>query len=199
MTPTSPALAIFLKAPRPGMVKTRLAASIGVERALALYRRMATATLEAARAAALDVTIWYAPADAGEEMRAWLGDGWTYRAQPAGDLGARLAHAARSAEPGPWMAIGVDCPGLTSGILREAADIAAHGRIALGPTQDGGYYLIGGPTPLPDLFSDIPWSTSGVLTRTRARLEQAGAPWRELPLLRDVDTEADARAAGLLT
>jgi uncharacterized protein len=199
VTPAAPALAVFLKAPRLGTVKTRLAATIGDGPALELYRRMVTATLETARAAALEVTIWYAPADAGDEMRAWLGDEWSYRPQPPGDLGVRLALAARSVEPGLWLAVGADCPGLTSGILREAAGIVAHGRITLGPTQDGGYYLIGGPTPLPDLFSDIPWSTSDVLRRTRARLEQAGATWCELPLLRDVDTEADARAAGLLT
>jgi glycosyltransferase A (GT-A) superfamily protein (DUF2064 family) len=71
--------------------------------------------------------------------------------------------------------------------------------MVIGPSEDGGYYLIGGPTPLPDLFSGMAWSTHRVLEETRARLEHAGIPWQELPVLRDVDTAEDARAEGLLT
>jgi glycosyltransferase A (GT-A) superfamily protein (DUF2064 family) len=71
--------------------------------------------------------------------------------------------------------------------------------IVLGPALDGGYYLIGGTAPLPDLFSQIPWGTDRVLDETRRRLDSLRLRWTELPALRDVDTAADARAAGLLT
>ncbi len=71
--------------------------------------------------------------------------------------------------------------------------------MVLGPAEDGGYYLVGGPTPLPPIFEGMPWSTSRLLEETRARLARAGAAWRELPTLRDVDTADDARAEGLLT
>jgi glycosyltransferase A (GT-A) superfamily protein (DUF2064 family) len=99
-----------------------------------------------------------------------------------------------------WLAIGGDCPRLDAELLRVAAAIVARDEIALGPTTDGGYYLIGGRTPLPaPLFDGIAWSTSGVLEETRARLARAGLTWRELPTLRDVDTAEDARAEGLLT
>lgn len=196
----TPALAIFLKAPRLGMVKTRLAAEIGDRHALRLYRVMANRTLEAAQDAGLDPTIWFTPPDAAQEMRFWLGERWDLRPQASGDLGARLAAAERSVARGRgWLAIGADCPRLDATLLREAGAIVARNEMVLGPSEDGGYYLIGGPTPLPRIFTAMPWSTREVLAETRARLARAGVAWRELPRLRDVDTAADARAEGLLT
>jgi rSAM/selenodomain-associated transferase 1 len=198
--PLTPLVAVFLKAPRLGTVKTRLAAEVGERRALRLYRVMAARTLGAVREAGLESTIWFAPADAVTEMRFWLGEEWELRPQAFGDLGARLAAAGQAVAPGRgWMAIGADCPRLSADLLRRAAGIIAGGSIVLGPTIDGGYYLIGGPTPLPDVFTAIPWSTSEVLSETRARLARVGAVCDELPTLRDVDTAADARAEGLLT
>lgn len=196
----TPALAILLKAPRPGTVKTRLAAQIGDRQALRLYRVMVLNTLAAACDAGFDTTLWFTPTDAGAEMRLWLGDRWDLRPQASGDLGARLAAAEQAVLRGrPWLAIGVDCPRLDGGLLREAGAIAARGEVVLGPSEDGGYYLIGGRTPLPDLFGAMPWSTSHVLAETRVRLACAGVTWSELATLRDVDTAADARAEGLLT
>lgn len=196
----TPLVAVFLRAPRLGTVKTRIAADVGPRRALDLYQLMAARTLDAVRESGLDATVWFTPVDALAEMRIWLGDGWELRPQASGDLGARLATAARAVVPGRgWMAIGADCPRLDAALLREAAGLIARGVITLGPTVDGGYYLIGGPTPLPDLFSVIPWSSDRVLTETRARIARAGVRAHELPELRDVDTAADARAEGLLT
>jgi glycosyltransferase A (GT-A) superfamily protein (DUF2064 family) len=145
--------------------------------------------------------IWFAPADAGAEMRRWLGEQWDLRPQASGDLGARLSAAAQAVPPGRgWLAIGGDCPRLDAELLRVAAAVVARDEIAVGPSADGGYYLIGGRTPLPPaLFVDVPWSTGDVLAETRARLTRAGVAWRELPTLRDVDTVEDAQAEGLLT
>lgn len=197
---TAPALAVFLKAPRIGTVKTRLASTVGDRHALRLYRAMAARTLAAARASGMETTIWFAPADAAGEMRRWLGGSWELRPQCSGDLGARLRHAALVVDHGrAWMAIGADCPRLTTDVLHDAASVLARGEVAIGPTVDGGYYLIGGTTPLPDLFTAMPWSTSGVLHETRERLRRAGLAWHELAELRDVDTADDARAEGLLT
>ena len=196
----TPALAVFLKAPRLGTVKTRLAAEIGARQALRLYRVMASRTLAAARQAGLEVTVWFTPADAVTEMRLWLGDRWDLRPQSSGDLGARLGAAAHAVTPGRgWLVVGADCPRLDALLLVEAAAIVERGQIVVGPSQDGGYYLLGGPTPLPDLFTGMPWSTSRVLDETRGRLHRAGVEWRELATLRDVDTAEDARAEGLLT
>jgi rSAM/selenodomain-associated transferase 1 len=196
----TPALGIFLKAPRLGTVKTRLAAEIGTRQALRLYRVLVHRTLAEVRVAGLEATVWFTPADAATEMRRWLGEGWDLRPQASGDLGTRLAAAAHAVPPGRgWLAIGADCPRLDAALLREAAAVVARDEIVLGPSLDGGYYLVGGPMPLPDLFSAMPWSTGRVLRETRARLVHAKAPWHELVTLRDVDTAEDARAEGLLT
>jgi uncharacterized protein len=196
----TPVVAILLKAPRLGTVKTRLAAEVGDRHALRLYRVMVARTLAAAREAGLVPAIWFTPADAAAEMRHWLGEATIMRPQASGDLGARLAVAAQAVEPGRgWLAIGADCPRLDAALLAEAAAEIAGQDVVLGPTVDGGYYLIGGRAPLPDLFTGMPWSTSALLDATRARLADAGVSWCELRTLRDVDTADDARAEGLLT
>jgi rSAM/selenodomain-associated transferase 1 len=196
----TPALAVFLHAPRLGTVKSRLAAEVGERQALRLYRIMAARTLAAARGAGLDVTVWFAPADAGPEMRYWLGESCELRPQASGNRGARLAAAARGADPRrAWLAIVDDCPSVTAGLVREAAEIAQRGQFVIGPTTDGGYYLLGGMPPIPDLFTAMPWGTSRLLPETRARLAHVGATWRELMALRVVDTMEHARAERLLT
>ncbi len=195
----TPAVALFLKAPRAGTVKTRLAAEIGDAAALELYRRMAGLALAAVRETGFDATVWYAPADARDEMVGWLGAECRYEPQVDGDLGARLAGSAGRATPGSvWIAIGGDCPRLVAAHLSAAAESLEHSEVVLGPTDDGGYYLIGGRVPLPGLFTGMPWSTAAVLDQTRARLIALGLRWHELPALRDVDTAPDARAEGLL-
>ena len=196
----TPALAVFLHAPRLGTVKPRLAAEIGERHALRLYRIMAARTLAAAREAALQVTVWFAPGDAGQEMRHWLGQQCDLRPQASGDRGARLGAAARAAEPHrPWLAIVGDCPSLHASILREAGAIAGRGEFVIGPTMDDGYYLIGGTPPVPDVFTAMPWGTSRLLAETRARLVHVGLTWHELARLRAVDTIEHARAEQLLT
>lgn len=195
----TPPLAVFLEAPRLGMVKTRLAEMIGDRHALRLYRVMAARALTAVRAAGLEAIIWFAPTDARSEMEFWLGDSWELRPQAAGDLGARLTAAARVVPRGhPWMAIGADFPSLSGKILREACTELERAGLVIGPSQGGAYYLIGGRTPLPDVFTGMPWGTNRVLAETRARLTRISAVWHELPALAEVETADDARAEGLL-
>jgi len=156
--------------------------------------------MAAVRATGHSATVWYAPADAGPEMIRWLGQDADLRLQASGDLGARLAAAARSAAEGDlWILVAGDCPGLTASDLDHMVALLDQWPVVLGPAPDGGYYLLGGRVPLPDLFSDMPWGTNRVLDETRRRLQSLGLEWTELPLLRTVHTAADARAAGLLT
>jgi uncharacterized protein len=196
----TPAVAVFLHAPRIGTVKSRLAADIGERHALRLYRLMAARTLTAVREAGLDIVVWFAPSDAGPEMKYWLGEDTEVRAQASGDRGSRLAAAARAADPRrPWLAVVGDCPSLDAAMLREAGAIAGRGEFVIGPTTEGEYYLIGGMPPVPDIFTAMPWGTNRLLEETRARLSHVGASWRELAALRVVDTLEDARAERLLT
>jgi rSAM/selenodomain-associated transferase 1 len=196
----TPPVAILLKAPRLGTVKTKLAAQIGERQALRLYRVMAARVLAAIRAAGLDAIVWFTPPDALVEMQFWLGDSWELRPQIAGDAGARLTAAARVVPRGhPWIAVCANCPALTAAVLRQACAGLERAGVVIGPSYNGGYYLVGGRTPLPDIFTAMPWGSNRILAETRARLARISATWHELPLLRDVSTVEDARAEGLLT
>ena len=180
-------------------MKPRLAEEIGDRHALRLYRVMAARTLTAVKAAGLQALIWFAPSDARAEMEYWLGTSWELRPQVAGDQGSRLMAAAGAVPRGePWMAIGADCPALTSAILRDACAGVERAGLVIGPSHGGAYYLIGGRTPLPDVFTAMPWKSNRVLTETRSRLTRVSAAWHELPTLREVETAEDARAEGLL-
>ena len=192
--------AVFLAPPRSGEVKVRLAADIGDQHAIRLYRVMAARAIAAITDAGYKPTIWYSPADAGPEMIRWLGAESDLRLQASGDFGVRLAASARGAGPGDrWLAIAADCPGLEAVHLKEAADRLENWPVVLGPAMNGGYYLLGGVAPLPDLFSGISWGSDQVLDETRRRLASLGVAWSELPALRIVESAADARATGLLT
>lgn len=196
----TPHVALMLKAPRAGRVKTRLALAVGDAVALRLYRHMAEHALEVCRAAGWTRTVWFDPPDAEQEMRAWLGN-VPLAPQPEGNLGRRMAHAAAAAEAEAVEAVvflGGDCPGLGAPHLEQAAAALREAPLVLGPSPDGGYYLLGIRLPAPDVFTGMPWSTDGVLEATRARLRSLGLMWRELPPLRDVDTLDDAIAEGLV-
>jgi len=185
---TGPALAVFLKAPRIGTVKTRLAAAVGDRQALRLYRVMAVRTLAAARASGLETTIWFAPADAAGEMYRWLGDSWQLRSQCSGDLGARLSHAAGAVEHGrAWMAIGADCPRLTAERLRGAASVLRNVQFVIIPATDGGYVLIGLAGPHAFAFDEIEWSTPRVFEQTRRNIVACGMSLQSFAPLEDVD------------
>ncbi len=197
--PREPEFAILLKAPRAGSVKTRLARELGDTAAVDLYRLMVDSTLAAVRGTGWRTTIWYSPIDADREFENWLGREFRFRPQPAGDLGARMAAVGGGlAEGTPVIILGGDCPGITTDLLLKAGTLLASTDVVLGPSLDGGYYLLGARTPLPELFGGIEWSTPTVAAATRDRLLALGQEWIELDVLRDVDTVADARATGLL-
>jgi glycosyltransferase A (GT-A) superfamily protein (DUF2064 family) len=194
-----PEVAVFLDAPRLG-VKPRLAAEVGERHALRLYRILAARTLETVEQAGLESTVWFAPPAAAATMRFWLGERRRLVPQASGDMAARLATSVRAVPPGRgWLLVAPDCPGLDVALLEQAAAHVARGDPVLGPTPDGSYYLLGGPAPLPDLFSAMPWGSDRLLGETRARLARAARVWHELTTLRRVETAADARAEGLLT
>ncbi len=190
---------LFARAPRAGGVKSRLAADVGETAALAAYRALGKRVVEQV-APVSSLTIWYDPPDALAEMRAWLGE-YRFRAQPEGDLGARIAfgfqeHFARRPDR-PVLAVGADAPGVDCDTILAAGHALADRDVVLGPARDGGYYLIGLSRPYPELFEGIPWGTSQVFELTRCRCLALGTPPVLLPELRDVDRLDDLTALGL--
>jgi hypothetical protein len=185
---------VFVRAPEPGRVKTRLAATLGAEGALRVYRRLAEQTVREARALGGELRIHFTPADREAQVRAWLGEGALYLPQADGDLGARMEAAfaaAFDAGARRVVIIGSDLPDLSAALLRRAFDALDEHPAVLGPAHDGGYYLLGLGAPLPAVFRDMPWSTDAVLPLTLARLRAAGIEPALLPPLRDVDEVHD--------
>ncbi len=189
-----PTLLVFAKAPRPGEVKTRLARSLGAGRAAALYRRMGRQVVDQVAGAPATVTLCFAPDDAEGEVREWLGPGPArYWPQGTGDLGARMSRMfARAFETcGRAIVIGTDAPAVDAGTIRRALHALDSADLVLGPSRDGGYYLLGLRQPRPELFTDVRWSTGSVLSRTLERAGAAGLAVTFLEVESDIDTAAD--------
>lgn len=192
------AVALLAKAPRPGAVKTRLARDIGDLAAADVYRRIGRQVVEAV-GSDFAVTIWYDPPDAEGEMRAWLGE-HEYLVQRGADLGERMRVACDghfSRGDAPVIVIGADCPAVTAGTIREAERLLASVDVAIGPSVDGGYYLLGLNRREPEIFTGIPWGTGRVLGITEAYCRERELAVGLLPAQRDVDTVADLAALGM--
>jgi rSAM/selenodomain-associated transferase 1 len=194
-------LIIFVKAPRPGEVKTRLAEAIGPDAACAAYRQLAE-TLFLRLSSLENVELRFAPDDAGKEVAGWLRDGWQKMPQGSGDLGARLNRAFSEAFQRGCkrvVIIGSDCGDVEAADIRAAwASLRDHDLI-IGPASDGGYWLIGLRREQPLLFENIAWSSREVLGQTLARAQSASLRTRLLRELADVDTEEEWRAFLLKT
>jgi rSAM/selenodomain-associated transferase 1 len=189
-------LIVFVKAPRPGAVKTRLAKAIGAPAAAAAYRQL-VATLLNQLAGLGGVEVCFSPDDAAGEVRHWLKEGWSSSPQGDGDLGKRMESAFRRAfQTGAKRVavIGSDCPVVRAEDIREAWGGLQTHDVVLGPAADGGYWLIGLRQSQPNLFSDIRWSTENVFAETLRRVQHAGLSVQLLRELADVDTDREWRA-----
>jgi rSAM/selenodomain-associated transferase 1 len=191
------AVLVFVRAPCPGRVKTRLAAAIGDGPALRVYRRLAEHTLAVVRALAaegVEVRVHHAPADAGDEVRAWLGDGPRYLPQADGDLGARMKDAfIRAFAEGVErvVIVGSDLPEVSTSLLRRAFELLDAHPAVIGPARDGGYYLLGLRGMVAGIFEGMEWSTPDVFRSTLERFGAAGVQPAALEVLADVDTVDD--------
>jgi uncharacterized protein len=186
-------LIIFVKAPRLGTVKTRLARSLGESAALSAYCELVETLflhLEDVR----EVELRFAPDDSQSEIQRWLKPGWQATPQGSGDLGDRLIAAfsdAFAAGATRVVVIGSDCPAVTPADIRAAWTALQMTDVVLGPALDGGYWLIGLRQPQPVLFEKMPWSTNAVLNETVERARAARLSVHLLRRLSDVDTERD--------
>jgi rSAM/selenodomain-associated transferase 1 len=184
-----PRIIIFVKAPRPGFVKTRLAAAIGNEAACNAYRQLAE-TVVAHLAPLPHAELRFTPDDADSEIAPWLSDGWTAHPQGEGDLGERM-HRAFTEANGTAIIIGSDCPEVNPNDLRAATEALQSHDAVIGPATDGGYWLIGLNAPCPSLFTAMEWSAETVLQTTLQKINEAGLTVELLREMADVDTGED--------
>jgi uncharacterized protein len=184
-------LIIFVKAPRPGQVKTRLA--LGPEAESVAYQRLVMVVLgELAHFGNVDLR--FAPDDAAREIQPWLRPGWRASPQGEGDLGRRLNKAFADAFAGGAkrvVIVGSDCPYLCAEDIRTAGAQLGDCDLVLGPAEDGGYWLIGLREMQPKLFEGITWSSSHVFNETMSRAKKLGLKTFLMRTLADVDTRED--------
>lgn len=190
------AVILFLKYPEPGRVKTRLVATVGAEAAATAYRQLVRHVCAQLPPRAA-VHVFFDPPEEETRVGEWLGPllgrPFSLTAQAAGDLGERLQAAfdevfARGASSA--IVAGTDCVEMTQQSFAAAEAVLTGADVALGPTHDGGYYLLALKRPQPALFQAIEWSSPRTLEQTLARAAAAGLTVKLLETCHDVDDEA---------
>ena len=177
-------VALLARTPVLGQVKRRLAKDIGRTRALECYRLLLQNALEATLP--FTTTIWY---EGSTEIWGEIAPGHRLKKQPPGDLGHKMLTALNE---GAKLVIGADVPLMSVDYIYRALDyIATQQDVVVGPTEDGGYCLIGMNEPREYLFENIAWGTDHVLEQTLTRAAELDLQVFLLPTLWDVDTSAD--------
>lgn len=190
-------LLIFIKNPEPGKVKTRLAAAIGNQKAYQIYLKLLRHTLKTSLEVNVDKQVWYSSfIDLNDFIP---GQDFTKRLQQGRNLGERMLNAFIKGFDDGYkniVIIGSDCPDIAPAILEQAFDKLDHHDMVIGPSADGGYYLLGMKEMHGELFSDIDWSTEHVLDQTLERANNLSLSTFRLPELNDIDTIEDLRKSG---
>ncbi len=192
-------LVMFVRFPGQGQVKSRLAKDLGEEVATNLYRCFVEDLSERLSGKCYGLFIAFHAEDKEREMREMLGHELSYFPQTGEDLGERMKLAflrCFSERARSVVLIGSDIPDLPVRIVDEAFRALDEFGAVIGPSFDGGYYLIGfrQDTLNEDVFAGLPWGGDSVFQETMNILRMAGAPVYVLPAWRDIDTVADIGA-----
>ena len=189
-----PQLVIMVKEPRPGRVKTRLGATLGMTTAAWWFRHQSRAVIRRVQSPKWDTILAVSPDVAGLTSRVWPAH-LPRIAQGPGDLGQRMGRIFRGLPPGPVCIIGADIPGIQPQHIETAFHALGRNDACFGPAADGGYWLIGlkRSRPVPRmLFDGVRWSSKHALADTVKTLP--GQRVSYIATLNDVDTAADLRA-----
>ena len=189
---------LFIKAPFKGRVKSRLAAAVGEEAALELYKNFILDIIDALSTFGYPFRVCFYPPDAEEAITTWL-VGHPAAPQDGNDLGERMELAFKKIFSEGFTSailIGSDIPDLTPAVFHEAFESLNENDAVIGPAADGGYYLIGfnRRSFLPRIFRGIPWSTDTVFRETMDILKESSLRVHLVPQWKDVDTLEDLQA-----
>lgn len=186
------ALIIFVRNPVLGKVKTRLAATVGNAKALDIYRQLLQHTHDITQALTCHKFVFYA--DDLQLNDLWENDPYNKQLQQGNDLGARMGNAFSSLFSKGYKSIciiGSDCITLGSGIIEEAFMQLQNYDAVIGPSLDGGYYLLGMNNLVAGIFDNKNWSTDKVLPDTLSSISAQGLNCFLLAALSDIDNEED--------
>jgi hypothetical protein len=186
------AIIIFVRNPELGKVKTRLAATVGDEQALDIYCQLLSHTMEQAGKVAADKFVFYHQQISVDDI--WNGDGFYKKLQTGESLGDKMKAAFGEIFKLGYnkiMIIGSDCLQLKSSIINDGFTLLDEYDTVIGPANDGGYYLLGMKNNYSFLFDNKAWSTESVFDDSMKDMQQHHLSTGLLPVLTDVDTEAD--------
>ncbi len=188
-------IVVFARAPAPGAVKTRLAGAVGHEGAATLARAFLRDTWDA-----LSAVAWADPVVATTGPLGEAFAGVKTQLQGEGDLGARMERALRRALGGApaAFAVGTDSPGMPRYLLDAAREALRDADAVIGPSEDGGFYLLGLRRCPEGLLARLPWSRADTGSRVCARLRRSGFRVARAPRWFDVDRPADLRRLAAL-
>lgn len=187
---------VFVRAPQRGKVKTRLAKQLDEAVVVELYQKWVIDILSVLNPIKRPVIICGHPEEKLSEIKVWLGENYDYIPQVGSGLGEKMKCAFRELFDDGYeqlVLIGSDIPEISASIVEEAFTALSANKAVIGPTKDGGYYLIGFNTDnfSPEIFDDISWSTERVFAQTMAVFERLRRTVYLLPLLRDIDEFSD--------
>jgi rSAM/selenodomain-associated transferase 1 len=183
-------LGVFAKYWQTGTVKTRLAASIGGESASELYRICVQVTLDRFADVGDQRTVSFWPADRRREFAAIATPAWHLAVQCQGDLGQRMRDffkTTMAAGERRVVLMGTDTPNLPVANVKRAFQLLETYDVVLGPSEDGGYYLVGACAAPPPIFDEVDWSTPRVWDQTLHHLRRADVTFAVLPSWYDID------------
>ena len=190
---------VFLRAPEKGRVKTRLARKIGETKALTLYKKFVQRTLLAVETSGLDHRICFSPTGKRVLVENFLGVNHIFLPQKGHDLGGRMANALSLAfdqGAGKAILVGTDVPGICAHHLLEALNVLNVKDVVIGPSLDGGYWLIGFQRQqfCPELFCQVDWGSDTVFSTTIEKCRASGLTPGILPALQVIDTLEDLQS-----
>lgn len=191
------AVILFTRAPVPGGTKTRLMPYLTGEECAALHCCFIRDIYDICAGTGADVLVYYTPEEHRPVLERLLGRDVPLTAQRGDGLGRRMDAALRDAFGKGYEAavlVGTDVPQLTAGAIKDAFAALGDSDVVLGPTADGGYYLIGMTRPQPAAWEVRRYGTGTVFDETASRLRRAGLRVAEIDPCRDVDTPEDLRA-----
>lgn len=186
------AVIIFVRNPQLGKVKTRLAATLGEEKALAIYKELLLHTKEITNQITADKYVFYFDKIEGNDL--WNDEVFFKRLQSNDELGRKMENAFSELFDTGYdevLIIGSDCLQLTTLIIEEAFILLNDNDVVIGPAKDGGYYLLGMKKLIGLVFKNKQWSTDTVFHKTINDLKADNFSFACLPVLTDVDTEED--------
>lgn len=172
-----PAIIVMAKAPRPGEAKTRLQPLLDEKQAAELAACFLQDIVKKVRGLTTNVIIGFTPVDGKAALETLIGKDLLWTEQKGKDLGERMASTIEFAEKeifSPIIVIGTDSPTLPLNYIEKALEYFRDDKleIVLGPSNDGGYYLIGMRKLMTDVFENIDWSSSKVFDQTLANIEK---------------------------